>query len=290
MRRHLAVGARPPQRPAHTTKPVKSVEVISTYIPVPGASHRDLGKDLQRDARALTVPAAADCECKFILVLGILLLSGCGGGTPDYFPLDEPVRRYYDVSLSTMDGLERRKLVVDTIPAELTESGQPLHKWIDGRRTFFAKDADGIRAVSHTLADGTHQPSPGDGDLVMPTEPSVGSQWTGRTSTRVLRNTGPPWETLFRVTETVPMSYTIEAVDDNVEVPAGRFSDCVRVAGHGQTNADVGNYIGHAQISVTTTAWYAPNVGMVRSIREEKTDAEALDFGRIEFVLEELHD
>jgi hypothetical protein len=49
---------------------------------------------------------------------------------------------------------------------------------------------------------------------------------------------------------------------------------------------DAGNYIGRTIVRVNETSWYAPGVGLVKSIREETTESQALDKGQLIIELE----
>ncbi|MEQ8233124.1 MAG: hypothetical protein RKL32_15555, partial [Gammaproteobacteria bacterium] len=69
--------------------------------------------------------------------------------------------------------------------------------------------------------------------------------------------------------------------------PAGRFDGCLLIEGRGNTSAEVGNYIGRAAINVTSREWFAPDVGLVRLEREERTDAKALSAGRLVLELDD---
>jgi len=86
------------------------------------------------------------------------------------------------------------------------------------------------------------------------------------------------------------MTYRVEALNASVSTPAGEFSDCVIVSGYGKTSANVGNYIGVADIEVSSREWFAPGVGLVRMERQESTTAEALAGGSLTMVLDHWDD
>jgi hypothetical protein len=73
---------------------------------------------------------------------------------------------------------------------------------------------------------------------------------------------------------------------DMVKVPAGAFENCMRVVMSGNAFVDAGNYVGKTIVRVTETNWYAPGVGLVKSVREESTKHRALDKGGIILELE----
>jgi len=86
----------------------------------------------------------------------------------------------------------------------------------------------------------------------------------------------------------VEIHYTVEDLDDEVAVPAGRFSRCLRIRGTGFTSQNVGFYVGHTDIRVETTEWYAPNVGLVKAVRKETTTSSVLPGGHYQMELESL--
>jgi hypothetical protein len=117
--------------------------------------------------------------------------------------------------------------------------------------------------------------------LVLPASLAPDARWRQRTPVRVLEKTGPPQETLFRVQTSLPVDYRIAAVDETLQLPAGRFSGCLRVEGSGRISVHLGNYLGVSQVEVQVAEWYAPGVGLVRQTIEERTNKPALDHGRL---------
>ncbi|MEQ8661206.1 MAG: hypothetical protein RLW62_10345 [Gammaproteobacteria bacterium] len=197
-------------------------------------------------------------------------------GDPHWFPL-EPGRVWqYRVERTTMDGTRALRHVVHSarVPADSGLAG--LRRTLDGRRLRYVRTAQGLfRIDAH-----------GDRELVLPPAPAALASWQGSSTTSVLENTGPPWETLFRINVPVALRYTVTSTDASVETPAGHFEDCLLVEGRGSASADVGNYIGRAAITVETREWFARDVGLLRLEREERTDAAALSGGRLVMELD----
>jgi len=212
-----------------------------------------------------------------VLALG-LVLGGCDGapgGT--FFPLEAGRHWHYRVERTTMDGTRELRYAVSSLPATDFEGTRAaVRATVDGRRSFYREEADGIYrlGVLPTAAAGGRE-------LVLPRPLAADSNWRARTTTSVLENTGPPWETLFRISVPVDLEYAVTALDATVTTPAGTFDDCLVVRGHGTASADVGNYIGRTDIEITSTEWFAPGVGLVRLERTERTGASALDHGRL---------
>lgn len=215
-------------------------------------------------------------------------LSGCGGPEA-HFPLEPGISWLYEVDVRTMDGeFTKRYPVRSGRPTRLGAEAVYPRVALSGERTYYARRDDGIWRVARQVRQ-SEAPAPYlRPALVLPATLDADVEWQGQTVTRVLEHTGPPQETLFQIREVVPMRYRLAAEAEPVAVPAGTFSDCVKVIGEGSLNADVGNYIGRTTIRVETTDWYAPGVGLVRAERTETTTSEAIDFGRMVMELASL--
>lgn len=212
----------------------------------------------------------------------LVALGACDEGPASYFPLDPDRYWQYDVVRTTMDGRKNQKYLIETqAPREWNGATVHVRQTVDGHQFYYREHADGINRVARKLNTEATASATEPAVLVLPRSPAVGDSWRQLSHTAVLENTGPPWETLFRITQPVELDFTVASTSDTVRVGAGNFSDCLRVVGHGRINAEVGNYIGRAEISVNVMEWYAPNVGLVRSERIETTNAQALSHGSI---------
>ncbi|NIR61369.1 MAG: hypothetical protein GWO02_18665 [Gammaproteobacteria bacterium] len=112
-----------------------------------------------------------------------------------------------------------------------------------------------------------------------------GTRWTARGRVALLRRNLP----LFRLEAeaSLPLTRSVAAADEVVEVPAGRYSGCLRVEGRGAVRFE-SEALGVVTVEVTVTDWFAPGVGLVKSVREERPDSQALGEGRAVMELEAL--
>ena len=69
------------------------------------------------------------------------------------------------------------------------------------------------------------------------------------------------------------MTYTIEALDDKVEVRAGRFERCVRVGGQAVLKLFADPVVGWRDLPLTTTEWYCHGPGLVKVLRKEPANS-----------------
>lgn len=221
---------------------------------------------------------------KLLAVLAALVsLAGTGceqsaGGT-DYFPLEPGYHWQYRIERTTMDGHTELRHVIETgsVPAGAAFDAERITA--GGLRYRYELDEDGIFRVDlQTLGSARGAP---ERTLVLPHHLDETSAWETRSHTAVLENSGPPWETLFRITAPVAMQYRVEQTDADIDTPAGRFEGCLVIHGVGSASVDAGNYIGRTRIEIASREWFAPGVGLVRMERNERTGAAALSGGRL---------
>ena len=77
---------------------------------------------------------------------------------------------------------------------------------------------------------------------------------------------------------TVPMTHTIEKMNDVVTVEAGTFQKCMKIGGYFKGNVNIGSHAGNPEITIEIHSWYAPGVGNIKSWFHEKSSKLHWDF------------
>ncbi|MEX2516480.1 MAG: hypothetical protein WD572_06160 [Gammaproteobacteria bacterium] len=225
----------------------------------------------------------------------LLTLNACGDPGSSYFPLESGYWWEYVETVTTMDETRANKrIIANADPIKVDgETVYPRHS-VSGYTYYYRADDDGvlrIGGIEETSDDeiGTELSeaiAPNQYVLRFPLE--VGTTWTMRSETAVLEMSGPPFDTLYQLSRPINMRYEITSLEENVRVAAGDFSDCLRIDGSGQVSIDVGGHLGRTTISVETTDWYAPDVGLVKSERVETTTSQVLNRGSYQLELNEF--
>ncbi|WP_119154536.1 hypothetical protein [Caldimonas tepidiphila] len=230
--------------------------------------------------RATGLPAAA---------LAAVLAAGCGtrDGGRELFPLDAGHVWTYAVRTETADGAaERHTLTLRSLPAEPLD-GQPAfrRRSDDGVDYWLRSDGEGIRRVA-SKSDLEAEPKPDAPARTVLRRPyAVGTQWQTPTTAYLLRRTqGFPPE-LRHSHPSIPMHYAIEAVDEAVEVPAGRWQGCLRVRGQAQLRLYADPVSGWRDLPLVTREWYCPGPGLVKLEREEPANSAFLRGGTLTMEL-----
>jgi hypothetical protein len=160
-----------------------------------------------------------------------------------YFPLKTGMRWEYNVTYN--QGQPHKLIITNLAPREVNGVKVTPRKWELGGKTFLELmklDDTGIYRY------GEQQGETGPPSLVTPMEYHLkfpiaeGNRWNMTTK---LGNS------------TLTISLTIESVSDEIKVPAGTFKDCLKIKQVGENAAGT---------SVMGYEWYAPKVGVVKSM------------------------
>jgi len=181
------------------------------------------------------------------LLLALSFLTpGQGWGdelSESYFPLKEGMRWEYDVISD--QGATKKLLITNLAPREVSGAKVTPRKWELGGSTFIElmkQDETGI----YRFAEQKGEQAPPS--LITPMECHL----------RFPIAEGSSWNMAAKLgNSTVKVSMTIESLSDAVKVPAGTFKDCVKIKQVGENDAGT---------SVMGYEWYAPKVGVVKSL------------------------
>ncbi|MEE8321372.1 MAG: hypothetical protein V3R68_05970, partial [Gammaproteobacteria bacterium] len=195
----------------------------------------------------------------------------------------------YAVKITTMDGISWQKyMLVNQSPKYREDQKYFVRKSLDGTLLYYKEIEEGVLFMGKEDVSGIEPVFTRDEQFVFRYPLTTGTEWQEVTLTRLLIKTGPPQKTVFKIVEEIPVTIKVETTDDTVKVPAGVFHDCVRITMHGYAYKDAGNYVGRTLVDVNETSWYAPGVGLVKMVREESTESQALDKGSMTIELEEF--
>ena len=217
-----------------------------------------------------------------------MLVAACAPRPDDsHFPLHAGQRLVYLETIEAATGrVERERSVLNM--GESRVGDQPVlgRRYDDGTEYWFRVGPEGVeRVAQRSMVDAEAKADP-PGRYVLKRPFAVGTTWQAPTVPYLLmRKHEFPRE--LRHGNALTMTYTIEAIGETVEVPAGTFRDCIRVAGVASLKLNVDPVRGPQAVPVLTTEWYAPGVGLVRLERVEELVSPFITGGRVTWELVE---
>ena len=221
----------------------------------------------------------------------LALLAGCKEPPgSSLFPLEEGRRWTYRLSSEwENDTRERETVVLSNLGRDSAlESGSAWHRRSDtGLDYWLRADATGIyRVAAKSDVDAEPKPDPAP-RFVLKAPIAVGTSWQTTTTTYLMRRNSEFPPEIRHAHPSVPVVWTIEALDDRVEVPAGRFEQCVRVKGLALLRLFADPVNGFKDMPLTKREWYCPGVGLVKVERREPANSTFLTGGTMTMELME---
>lgn len=215
----------------------------------------------------------------------------------DYFPLDEGYTWHYRITITSDNPTEFYKSVrVSLDETTFYPEGAPHAltltpiKHENNLIYYYYKDGDGgLYRLAHQKRPSGALNFEKDPRLVHPPLDDISSddEWVVSDKTYLLVREKPLYAE--RATLIIPLTYRIESRVARVRVAAGIFTDCLHIIGTGTTSflsprtPEGGK---RTQVEVISEEFYAPNIGLVKMVRQENTRSELFGDNRLTKELE----
>ncbi|MBS0435784.1 MAG: hypothetical protein JSR75_13000 [Proteobacteria bacterium] len=219
----------------------------------------------------------------------VSLLAGCGAAPQDdsLFPLAAGHRWAYELTTEWENNVvEHEPRVIETLGRERLESGEAWRRRSDSGVDYWLRsDALGIYRVA-TKSELQEEPQPDkEPRFVLKAPVAVGTSWRASTTAYLLQRRQEFPREIRHGHPGVPMTYTIEALGEKLQVRAGAFENCVRVRGVAALRLFADPVVGWKDMPLVTTEWYCAGVGLVKLVREEPAESSFLTGGKLTMEL-----
>lgn len=198
----------------------------------------------------------------------------------------------YDYAVTQSGGSTDGPLYADW-SIELTRieqrDGQPVYvrRHSEGVEFHLLADEMGVRRIASRVEIDQEATPDAEPRWVLKAPYVVGTEWTTTTVPYFLmRKNEYPRE--LKNTHQALMTWKIEAVDEVVETPAGRFQPCMRVEGVAHLNLYTDPVNGFNDVPLIGREWYCRGVGLVKFERTEKVPAGFMTGGTLQAELTRL--
>lgn len=227
---------------------------------------------------------------KFFLFL--LFLISCSEKQSNYFPLDNINSWTYSVEIipevenrilykKTNTAIGKKKIIIDNKEKKIF----PILRE-DGTTFFYEITDQGIyrKGVKYLK---NNKINLDDGRIVLPSDIKVNKTWSNDSKTFLILRRYPYYD--YKATTNFKIDYRILSLKETVKTPSGIFEDCILIKGEGQTNFIGDSEIGSIGIKITSEEWYSKRVGLIKMVREEKTDTDLFGTTRMIQLLEDYN-
>ncbi len=219
----------------------------------------------------------------------IFFLIGCEDDHSNYFPLNKIKSWNYNVKIipeidetkeykKTNLSLGEKKILINDksikIFPVLKEDGTIFYYQITKNGVFrngfkFAKDLQINQEKKR---------------IVIPYPVNVGDKWKVDSKTFLILKRYPYYD--YRATTDFVVNYKVVSINETIKTPLGKINKCLKIVGNGKTSFIGDSEIGSIQIEVSSEEWYAKDIGLVKTVRIEKTNTDLFGTTKMIQVLE----
>ena len=221
----------------------------------------------------------------------IFLLIGCSENNNSYFPLESS--RSWSYKVEIQPEIEQKtiykkvNLSLGKKKIKINGEENSLYPFMreDGSIFFYASNRNGVHRKGYKFLKDKKVMADKEERIVLPRPLKIGKKWEVQSKTYLILKRYPYYD--YRATTNFEIKYKIKSENEIVNTPAGKFKNCLLVEGFGETKFIGDSEIGTIEITITSQEWYAKGVGLIKSLRVEKTDSDLFGSTKMTQILED---
>jgi hypothetical protein len=219
----------------------------------------------------------------FVALCASVALGACAKPEPStsYFPLDAGHRWVYRTTTAWENQvIEHDTVTLSALGQESLEGGAAWRRRSESGVDYWLRaDETGVFriAAKNDLEDAPKLDAARRYVLKEPLQ--TGTQWQAATTAYLLHRRQEFPREIRHTHPSVPMVYSIDAVDQTVETMAGHFDHCLQVKGLAVVRLYADPVVGWRDMPLHTVEWYCRGVGLVKLVREERAESTFLGGG-----------
>ena len=195
----------------------------------------------------------------------IFVLSGCSQVEQSYFPLADDYRWEYIIEEKLNDRTSISKSIVSNLDSQ-SRNGTVYYprRYANGETLYYRQTQQGIVRAAKTAQAG---------DIVLGFPLQPGTSWAVGTRIEILDSRHESFsggESFISQADEILLHAEIVKLDDIIELAAGIFRNCLRVDSQATVPVKARTR-GIDSIVIEQSEWYAPGVGLVKRMRQERS-------------------
>jgi hypothetical protein len=209
---------------------------------------------------------------KLLRLVTSLSLLACGKSeidSSDYFPLKPGKVWVYEVDTEMKDPEIHPTITLST-DRKINFDGETtwVRRSADGVEYYIRKDESGIYRVASRLDNQEQAQLDPARRYIFKNPIHIGTSWEALTVPYLIRHPNAfPYH--LKNSHKAIMTYRIEALNQEVEVPYGKFTDCIHVQGKATIKIFTDPVYGFNDVPLVSNEYYCKGIGLVKFDREE---------------------
>ena len=221
---------------------------------------------------------------RLIFCVFYVSLAACSPPAERYFPLEAGTWRYYQTTTKILDETKHQRRISGIVEKKQTERGSIfVLRQAPAQDSYLQISNDGIYRLAtrdRMLLTEKWEQTP---QKLLPLDPKLGDSWVIDSRLGLIESrTFARQDRLRNRIIPVQLHYAVSSLQESVTVPAGTFDNCLLLNASGKVTVRTDRGNASAEVIVSRRDWYAPGVGLVKSVRVEESESPFLKPGSYE--------
>ena len=199
----------------------------------------------------------------------VLIITSCNFDS-NYFPHNEGKKIFYDVFFEDKEKTKKSYRQSFYFLPKVNNAIPVLKN--DGEITFYVFEDEGIFKKNTTDFFSTNENQ--DRQLLIAFPIIKNTQWKTNDKTSLQMKLG--YDRIYDTNLPFELTNKIESINETVSIDGKKIKNCIKISGYGKTSYNPGPPLDVINIEVFSTSWFAKGYGLVKYIREEKSDSETM--------------
>lgn len=205
------------------------------------------------------------------------------------FPLTVGKTWVYEVDTEMTDP-DIEKTLTLSVDRKINFEGETtwVRRSADGAEYYIRRDPSGIYRIANRTdleEQATKDPKP---RYILKTPLQVGDTWDGGLTVPYLIRRPNEFPRDLKHSHKAPMTYRVEALNEEVEVPLGKYTGCAHIVGEAAVRIFTDPINGFNDVPLISHEWYCPKVGLVKFSREEIVPGQFMTGGKVTYLLNDM--
>lgn len=205
------------------------------------------------------------------------------------FPLIVGKTWVYEVSTEMNDPAIETRL---TLSVDRKIDFEDVTTWVrrsaDGAEYYVRRDASGIYRVAHRTDFEELATKDPNRRYILKTPLQIGDSWDGGMTVPYLIRRPNQVPNDLKGSHQAAMTFRVEALNEEVEVPLAKYSGCAHVIGEATVRIFTDPIHGFNDVPLISHEWYCPSVGLVKFSREELVPGHFMTGGKVTYQLSDM--
>ena len=212
-----------------------------------------------------------------------------GDPSQGLFPLTVGTTWVYEVQ-TEMNDPDLEKTLTLSVDRKINFAGDTtwVRRSVDGAEYYIRRDKSGIYRIANRTdleEQASMDPNP---RYILKTPLQVGDSWSGGITVPYLIRRPNEFPRDLKHSHKALMTYKVQALDQEVEVPFGKYTGCAHIIGEASVRIFTDPINGFNDVPLITNEWYCPKVGLVKFEREEIVPGQFMTGGKVTYLLTDM--